>query len=165
MKKDVLNEVKAYSLKDLKLIIDTQKDLYSLEEMDLIKKYYESKMQKYIKDNLPKSINCPKCDAENNISNSECEYCGCHLDTSIYYDKLTQQSLGQCKDEEYDNTKTNDISLFRYIISFFIPLVGFIMGAIMLASKNDDVNSSGRTCIIIGLISMIISFIIYILIR
>lgn len=165
MKKDIVSEIKNYSLKDLKLIIDTQQDLYTPEEMKAIQAYYESAKQKYVEKNLPKVIKCPKCDAENDFKRKKCEYCGEELDNSIYYEKTLKQAFEYDDDYSEAETENNKSFIFNYIISFFIPLVGFIMGGIMLASKDEESESVGRTCIIIGIVSMIISGIIYVLIR
>ena len=45
---------------------------------------------------------------------------------------------------------------FHYIISFLIPLVGFILGAIMMSKEDYDERLCGKKCIVMGILSMII---------
>ena len=61
----------------------------------------------------------------------------------------------QIKTSEEIST-SGDSYTFHYVISFLIPLIGFIVGAVMLANDNAEKRSCGKTCIIIGIISMII---------
>lgn len=50
--------------------------------------------------------------------------------------------------------------MFQYVISYFIPLIAFILGAIMLTNENIDKRKIGKNCIIMGIVSMIINTII-----
>lgn len=67
-------------------------------------------------------------------------------------------------DYDFDDTDSQDSKenrfLFQYVISFIIPIVGFIMGAIMMAGENEDRVSKGKVCIILGIISVILYLII-----
>ena len=116
----------------------------------------EAEHKAKINSRLPKTIICPKCDGPNAFINDCCEFCGCRLDKSKYY-----------TDEYYENpegevtTPTNDSYTFHYIFSFLIPLVGFIVGAIMLANDNLEKRSAGKTCIILGIVSTVISSIFF----
>ncbi len=101
--KIVMKEVGNYSLNELKLIIETQSDLYSDEELDYIKYVYKQKRQGGF-------------------------------------------------DKSY---------LFQFVISLLIPLIGFIVGGIMIASDNDEREAAGKKCIILGIISMILSVVIW----
>ena len=47
-------------------------------------------------------------------------------------------------------------NVFRYVISFLIPLVGYIMGAILLSKDNETDKTIGKKCIIIGIVSAIV---------
>ena len=87
-----LEEISDYSLDDLKLIFETQKDLYSSEEMELIRcriqklEEREAKQkQAFIMKNLPKEILCPKCDGINSFKNDHCCYCDYVFDKKKYY--------------------------------------------------------------------------------
>lgn len=58
------------------------------------------------------------------------------------------------------SVKTNKNSYtFQYIISFIIPLVGFIIGGIMITDKDNERQSVGKKCIILGIVSIILSVI------
>lgn len=47
------------------------------------------------------------------------------------------------------------------IASFIIPLVGFIVGAINLTKDDEEQRELGMNCIVLGIISLILSSIIY----
>ena len=64
-KEEFLKEIEEYSVDELELIYETQKDLYTGEEMNLIKKQlelYEQKEKEKIEKMLPKEIKCSKCE-------------------------------------------------------------------------------------------------------
>lgn len=70
--KKFLKEISEYTIDELILIFETQKDLYSEEEMSLIEKRIqeleekeERERREYIEQHLPKEIQCPKCDGMN----------------------------------------------------------------------------------------------------
>ena len=50
------------------------------------------------------------------------------------------------------------------MISFLIPLVGFILGAILLSKDNEEEKQVGKSCIILGIVAVVISTIIIVLI-
>jgi len=50
--------------------------------------------------------------------------------------------------------------MFQYIISFIIPIAGFIIGGILLSDNNIQKRSAGTNCVGLGIISVIISGII-----
>ena len=86
------DEIRAYSDEDLELIISTQKDLYSEEEMaqlqalqterkQIKREEYEAKVLA----RLPETINCEKCDGPNPFANKICDFCGHKLDKAKYY--------------------------------------------------------------------------------
>ena len=147
-------EMKSYSDEELELIIETQKDLYSMEEMQLLEQEWkkrEAERQARIIAHLPKEIVCPKCDGVNPFRNDNCQFCGYPLDKKKYYEEDWSESS-----EESDDYEIQTSYAFHYIISFLIPLVGFIVGAIFLAKDEEEEKSVGKMCIIIGIISMII---------
>ena len=59
-------------------------------------------------------------------------------------------------EEETDNKSYT----FHYVISFLIPLVGFILGAILLSKDDEEEKTVGKTLIILGIISIFIGTII-----
>ena len=113
---------------------------------------YEAK----IVSRLPQTINCEKCDGPNPFSNKVCDFCGHKLDKAKYYtDEYYERAVNRNEPDEI--SKDSESYTFHYIISFLIPLIGFIVGAVMLANDNAEKQSCGKSCIIIGILSMIVS--------
>lgn len=52
---------------------------------------------------------------------------------------------------------------FQYICSFFVPLVGFILGAILLSKETEEQKNDGRKCIMLGVLSTVIISLIFVL--
>ena len=100
---------------------------------------------------LPKEIECPKCFGPNEFKNDLCAFCGAKINKEKYYnlDYYHNQQEG-IKTEEPESYS------FQYVISFFIPLVGFILGAILMAKENDESVSVGKKCIVVAILSIII---------
>lgn len=158
---EFLKEIEQYSIDELELIYDTQKDLYSAEELDAInqriqeiRKKEQDAINAWIEQNLPKEINCPKCEGPNPFENKVCSFCGYVFDKSKYYDPEFYNSNED--NDEYDDSAKGENHTFQCIISFLIPLVGFILGAILLGKDNEDDKGLGKTCIILGIVSMVI---------
>ena len=161
-----LKEIDEYSIDDLELIFDTQKDLYSQEEMDIIHKRIEflkqEEFNKLLK-NLPKEVNCEKCDGPNHFENDKCVFCGQILDKAKYYDIEYYKTSNEDEDFEEDLVESGSSNTFTYIISFLIPIIGYIVGAILLTKESNDEKSVGKTCIILGILSTIISTVYFII--
>jgi hypothetical protein len=49
------------------------------------------------------------------------------------------------------------LKLILYLISFFIPLGGLIIGVIFLSRPDRESKSLGQTCLILGIISILLS--------
>lgn len=157
------DEIRQYSADDLRLILNTQQDLYSNEELKLIKIQLEKQIKQdkkdeedFIQQHLPNEITCPKCDGVNPFENEKCCYCGHTFDKSKYYKKdyyLKDDSETETETVEETDSKSYT---FQYVISFLIPLVGFILGAILLSKDNEEEKSAGKTVIILGIIAIVI---------
>ena len=167
MNKNFLKEINQYDYSDLKLIYETQKDLYSKEELEIIKYHIqelEEKGQTKPQKQFPKKIKCDKCDQYNLFENEVCDYCKCKLNKRKYFN----DNYIYDPDEENNNNINTEISnksyAFQYVFSFLIPLIGFILGAILLSKDNDDERSVGKICIVLGVVSIIIDSIIMIFI-
>ena len=163
--KSFADEIKQYSADDLRLILNTQQNLYSSDELKLIETQLEKRIEQdkkdeedFILEHLPDEITCPKCDGINPFENEKCCYCGHSFDKSKYYKKeyYLQAETETAADEETDKRSYT----FQYIISFLIPLVGFILGAILLSKDDEEEKSAGKTVIILGIISIVIGTII-----
>ena len=158
----LLDEIKSCSLDELKLIYETQKDLYTDEEMAVIQKKIKeieaaekAAQDVWIAENLPKEIPCPKCDGPNPFENDKCCFCGHTLDKRKYYDPNFYLNNENEEDEESAITESGQSYTFQFVISFLIPLVGFILGAILLGKDDPDEKSAGKACIIIALITAV----------
>ena len=168
-KETFLKELQQYSADDLRLILNTQQDLYSPDELKLIEEQLENRInqdkkdeEEFIKKHLPDEIPCPKCDGVNPFENEKCCYCGHTFDKSKYYNinYYRQEESETAAEEEIDKHSYT----FQYVISFLIPLVGFILGAILLSKDDEEEKSAGKSCIILGIVAVIISTIIIVLI-
>lgn len=155
-------ELEKYTLDELELIYETQKDLYSAEEMDLIlqridalKAEEKKKLDAWIEEKLPKEIRCPKCDGPNSFSNDCCDFCGHKFNKSKYYDPEYYTSGDEIASEDVQEQGRS--YTFHCVISFLIPLIGFILGAIMLGKDDEEEVSVGKMCIILGIASIVIS--------
>lgn len=163
--KSFTDEIKQYSADDLRLILNTQQDLYSEEELKLIEQQLENRIEQdkkdeenFIQQHLPNEITCPKCDGINSFENEKCCYCGHFFDKSKYFKKeyYLQDESETAAAEETDRKSYT----FQYVIGFLIPLVGFILGAILLSKDDEEEKSAGKTVIILGIISIVIGTII-----
>ena len=169
---DFSEEISGYSDDDLELIIATQKDLYTQKEMEQLialqkarelEKKAKAEAEKKQKEQeilskLPDTILCEKCDGPNPFHNAVCNYCGHKLDKTRYY-CTERQNTATSNNSDSGEQPSNSYS-FHYIISFIIPLIGFIVGAVMLANDDEEKQSCGKACIVLGIISMIINVIV-----
>ena len=160
-----LNEIKQYSADDLRLILNTQQELYTNEELEFIEEQLEKRIEQdkkdeedFIQQHLPDEITCPKCDGINPFENEKCCHCGHTFDKSKYYKKeyYLHDETETAAEEETDKRSYT----FQYIISFLIPLVGFILGAILLSKDDEEEKTAGKTVIILGIVSIVIGTII-----
>lgn len=154
------DEMEQYSVTDLELILSTQQELYSEEEQCILRELLEQKRQNQEEKEqiqLPPSIPCEKCGAPNDSQNENCAFCGSKLQKEKYYiSDESDYDDEQDEPEEYGQNFT-----FHYVISFLIPLVGLIVGAIMLAKDDAEKSRCGKTCIITAIVSMILLGIIW----
>ena len=101
---------------------------------------------------------CSKCGDNNQISAMVCTNCGNSLsDAKIIISKTIKN---ESYVRNYDYSKNSSISLFTYIISFLIPLIGFIIGAIFLTQDDYEKNDAGKVCIVLGVISILLNIIV-----
>ncbi len=93
VEQDFFAEVSSYSTDELRLIISDQAELYSSEEMRILKEELDRRESGIKEDSKDKSeryeitvqllkygFKCPKCDAPNYINYDVCSLCGCELD-------------------------------------------------------------------------------------
>lgn len=94
---------------------------------------------------------CPECGEKLIIGTRNCKYCGAFISKTIKNESYVRN---------YDYSKNSSISLFTYIISFLIPLIGFIIGAIFLTQDDYEKNDAGKVCIVLGVISILLNIIV-----
>ena len=99
MNKNFIKDIKDYDIDDLQLIYDTQKELYTSEEMQVIKSRIEELKSK--QKQFPKKIKCHKCDQFNPFENDICMFCQCKLDKRKYYRE--DYIYDPDEDEDVDN--------------------------------------------------------------
>lgn len=154
---ELKREIKNYSIEDLKLIISTQQDLYSEQEMEVIKSELSNRNQESEKKKkVPEEIKCPKCDMLNSFNNNYCDFCNYNL-------KKVKENNISSNDSMYDTDFANEEEsyIFQYVFSFIIPLIGFILGAILLSKDDDSKKSSGKTCTVLAFVSIVISLLLF----
>jgi hypothetical protein len=158
------DEVEQYTDDDLELIITTQRNLYSQDEWDTLlseqckrQLLKQKQYDEWVATRIPETIPCEKCDGPNPFSNDVCGFCGYRLDKAKYYtDEYYIDNITTGERVEESETNQNKYG-FHYVVSFLIPLVGFIVGAIMLASDDPKKASCGKGCIISAILSVVIS--------
>ena len=74
---------------------------------------------------------------------------------TIEWKREAEEACSKAENEDSRSKYT-----FQYVISFLVPLVGFILGALLLAKDDEEEKDIGKTCIIIALISVVISFVV-----
>ncbi len=88
----------------LQYIYDSQKELYSEEELEYILKRKEIQLTKEAKEQeeleaeakkyLPKEIDCPKCGGPNEFKRDTCKFCGATLNKDSYHEHALNLALG-----------------------------------------------------------------------
>lgn len=159
MNKAFVKEINSYSIDDLQLIISTQQNLYSEEEMTYIKSCLSAKKDNFIKSHIPKEITCPKCGGVNDFNQAECSFCTVKLNKDKYYDIDYYKSQDDTEETKYNKNESQSYA-FQFIVSLIIPIVGLVMGGIFLADNDEDRVSAGKTCTVLAMASLIISGII-----
>lgn len=53
--------------------------------------------------------------------------------------------------------ESNNKNIAIYIVSFLVPLVGFIVGGINLTKDDEEVKKLGMNCIVLGILSLVVS--------
>lgn len=87
--------------------------------------------------------NCVSCGRAISWDANVCPYCGHDFRVTADYAPREQLSDG--------------FKILLYILSFLIPLVGFIVGAIYYTKPEQELKQFGKMCLILGLVSVLIS--------
>lgn len=91
----------------------------------------------------PKDI-CPKCGSKLKVGVRNCPDCGEFLAIGKTWEQKRRSG------NYYTNNGSSNT--FLYVLSFLIPLVGIIAGAIFLTNSDESKKSAGKTCVILGLV-------------
>ena len=161
----------------LQYIYDSQKELYSEEELEYILKRKEIQLAKEAKEQkeleaeakkyLPKEIDCPKCGGPNEFKRDTCKFCGATLNKDSYHEHALNLALGiadEVEPRELPNVEEEpegESHVAQYIVSFVLPFVGWIMGGILMTKEDPAQRSVGLNCIVIGIVSGLLSFIVF----
>jgi RNA polymerase subunit RPABC4/transcription elongation factor Spt4 len=120
------------------------------------------------------AMKCQHCGKENPETEAFCKHCGRELGQmgtrncvacgrAISWDTLVCPYCG--KDYRYQSFAGqpqgplvgSGIKVLLYIVSFFIPIVGFIVGAIYYTKPEDEYKKLGKTCITLGIVSLVVN--------
>ena len=158
----IREELADCTIDELELIVESQNNAYSNEEMQIVEQVLKEKQNEYkqmLEKRLPKEIDCPKCEGPNDFKNDVCVFCGCTLNKEKYYSESYYNELIEEEQKNVENEGVNSERsyTFHFIISFLIPIVGIITGAIMLSSDNARKCSAGKTCILLSIVSIFIA--------
>ncbi len=91
-----------------------------------------------------------------------CLFCGC--DDTIQISDVQNESLTENVDNQNSNInnesyiENQESFMFHYVISVFIPFIGLLMGSILLTNDDNEKVSVGKICVILGILSIIISY-------
>lgn len=92
---------------------------------------------------------CGRTIEKESMNRSNCPHCGELLLKGTSYKTSFNPS-------SYNDKPNTNSYIVHYIVSILIPLAGFIMGAIFLTKK--DESHVGGVCILLGIVSFIISY-------
>lgn len=91
--------------------------------------------------------NCVSCGRAISWDANVCPYCGHDFRATVDYAPKEQISDG--------------MKILLYILSFLIPIAGFIIGAIYYVKPDTQLKQVGKMCIILGLISILLTAVCY----
>ncbi len=57
----------------------------------------------------------------------------------------------------YGSQYSGCLKIFLYLLSFFIPLAGVIIGVVFMSRPDPESKQMGQTCLILGVVSIFIS--------
>lgn len=56
-------------------------------------------------------------------------------------------------------TISSGVKILFYLLSFFIPIVGFIIGAIYYSKPEPELKEVGKMCLILAVLSIVVSIV------
>ena len=130
-----INEIKDYSAEEIRLILSDQKDLYTPDEIEQLRRLLREKT-------IQASRPCSEETKEASPSGYK------PMDDSDTY-------------AEDEPEEASESFAAQYIFSFLIPLVGFIIGAVMLSSRDSSRSSCGTACILLSILSIVLDVLVW----
>jgi len=97
---------------------------------------------------------CPNCGTENPVGASFCGSCR----WSLHGQSAPAANIGQ----EPFKLEGWMVALF-YIVSFFVPVVGIVLGAVLITSsshRDSEYGKTGRVCLILAAIALVLTVIV-----
>ncbi|MDH3364716.1 MAG: zinc ribbon domain-containing protein [Thermoplasmata archaeon] len=91
--------------------------------------------------------NCVSCGRSISWDANVCPYCG--------HDYRAQVYAGQPRGEQI----SSGVKILFYLLSFFIPLVGFIIGAIYYSKPEPEMKEVGKMCLILAVLAIVVVFV------
>jgi hypothetical protein len=88
--------------------------------------------------------NCVSCGRSISWDANVCPYCG--------HDYRVQAYAGQPGGE----TISSGVKILFYLLSFFIPLAGFIIGAIYYGKPEPEMKEVGKMCLLLAVLSIVL---------
>ncbi len=121
------------------------------------------------------AVRCQQCGKQNPETEAFCKHCGRELaqaasrncvscGRSISWDTLVCPFCGKdyrwqrLAPEPQQPLVSTGMKILLYVLSFFIPTVGFIIGAIYYSKAEREYKDVGKICIVLGIISIILAF-------
>jgi hypothetical protein len=89
--------------------------------------------------------NCVSCGRTISWDANVCPYCG--------HDYRAQVYAGQMRGE----TVSTGVKILFYLLSFFIPIVGFIIGAIYYTKPEPELKEVGKMCLILAVLAILLN--------
>ena len=144
-------ELKGCSSEELWLIYDTQKDLYSEEELSVIRQMAKQKklrenaeQEQELKLSAKKTTVCEKCGTVNDPDAKRCLNC--------------RHKIKPKKDSR-PNSKPKKLFTLLYILSFLIPPAGMMIGITLISCGETERHFAGQKCFELSLYSAVLMFI------
>jgi predicted RNA-binding Zn-ribbon protein involved in translation (DUF1610 family) len=91
--------------------------------------------------------NCVSCGRSISWDANVCPYCG--------HDYRAQVYAGQQRGE----TISSGVKILFYLLSFFIPIVGFIIGAIYYSKPEPEMKEVGKMCLILAVLAIVVTIV------
>ncbi|NIK75300.1 ribosomal protein L40E [Paenibacillus castaneae] len=101
---------------------------------------------------------CSHCNEKLGANDSKCKYCG------TVYTKKTSGSSYLPSDGYASSGNFGCATVLLFIVTFFIPIVGLIVGGIFALNDDPEKQSIGKALLIFGLVMIVVSVVFYMII-